>query len=94
VALPAEECDGKRSQTENQNRNDALAAGWRGASKEGGMPVSDDHANFKRLRRLGSDPDQNDRGCKGHEGRHGVHHDAQRTMIDITGDRMRIRYMD
>ena len=79
---------------ELEDRKDALAACWRGASKEGGMPVSDNRADFKQLRRWGSDPDQDNRRCNHHEGCHRAHHDAQRATVGIARGRMCIRCMD
>jgi hypothetical protein len=58
------------------------------------MPVSDNLANFKRLRRLGSNPDKDKCGSQNRDGRHRVHHDAQGAAVDIPGGRMRNRYMD
>ncbi len=58
------------------------------------MPVSNNGANLSRLRRLCSDPDEDDRGRQDQEGRDRVHDDAQGTMIDVTCDRMRIRCVD
>lgn len=67
---------GTRNQTENGNRKDGLAAGRRGASKEGRMPVSDDRVNFKRHWSRGVDSDEDSRSHQGHDGHDGMHRDA------------------
>lgn len=52
---------GRRDQTEEGNRKDALAVSRRGPSKEGRMPVPDDRVNFKRHWSCGTDSDKDSR---------------------------------
>ena len=75
-ASPINSRGGERNQTENGNRKDGLAAGRRGASKEGRMPVSDDRVNFKRHWSRGVDSDEDSRSHQGHDGHDGMHRDA------------------
>ena len=84
--------DGIRLRT--GNRKDALAASGRGAIEEGGMPVSTNRASFKRRQRRGSDPDHDNANCHDDERHDRVHHDAERAMIGIGGDRMHKRHVD
>ena len=85
---------GRRNQTENWNRRDALAAGGRRASKEGGMPEADDRARFEQHKRGGPDPGQNDSGQDGWGRNYRVHQNAYRAMVCIACNRMHVRQLD
>jgi hypothetical protein len=85
---------GKRNQTENWNRKDALAASRRGAGKESWMPVSDDRASFEQYKRGGPNPDQNDSGQYGGARNYRVHQNAYRAMVCIACNRMHMRHLD
>ena len=93
VASSAKGEEGRRNQTKNWNRRDVLAASGRRASKQDGMPVSDDRASLAHRGRCDSDPDQENLSHGDCERHHRVHHDAQRTMIGVAANRMHVRHL-
>ena len=72
---------------------DALTASGRRASKEGGIPVSDDRASFEQHWRRGSESDEDNHDHHDREGYYRVHRDAQWAMVSIALDRMRMHYL-
>lgn len=84
---------GNGNQAELEDRKDALAAGGRRARKELGMPVPND-----RLRRKDQggalDLDQHNHRSHYRNGRSRVYDDAQRAIIGIAAERMRVRHLD
>lgn len=90
----AEEAANESSQTESGSRDDALAAsGWR-ASKEIRMPVANNRPNFKQLWRACSDSDQCHYDGYDQERNHGVHDEANRTVVGGAYVGMPIGYVD
>ncbi len=57
------------------------------------MPVPDDCAGLADRGRRGSDPDQDNLSRGDRKRHHRVHHDAERTMIDVTADRVHMRHL-
>ena len=58
------------------------------------MPVSGDHADFKRTQRRNFNPDEDDCDQHDHDGHNRVHGDAQRAMVGIAIGRMDVRYLN
>ncbi len=84
--------DQRNSGCNRKNRKDALAAGRRRACEKLGMPVAN-HRTRLIHRRRSLYLSQHHHGSRNRDRRSRMHHDAQRAMVGIALQHMRVRHL-